>query len=280
MISQKLAITIVHHIPGRVRLRLSHAPVNLERIEKAVKQHAGIHSVTYTSITRSVLIIFDTAEVKKEEIIIRVALSLSLDYGVVPVRILAEPERKEISDSAFYTGLLLGAALVDRLVRRNQEKSILQWIAGLGTTAAVVEHGLSEVNQRGNFDPEVLSVVYLLTAMTRGDFLPAAIFTWMTTFGRHLVHVPAGGVEVRPVEFADKESGKPNYELVVSPDQPQPNWKTISTLLPNIIAGTVTGRSEFGQNTMLESIRNVSKLHNEVLEGLGDMRSGMPLWIR
>ena len=274
----KPAVTIVHELPGRLRLRLSHPPRELDRMEASVGTHAGIRSVAYSPVTRSVLVQFDPQEVTREEIVVRVGLSLALDYGPAPVRILAQPEVREMSDSAFYSGLLLGTALVARLLPGEEKtRLLLDWGASLGTIGAVLQHGLIEVNRRGNFDPEVLSAVYLITALIRGNFLPAALFTWATTFGRHLLQGPAPGVELRPVQAARPDTEAPFYEVVVAPDHPEPDRMNLFRLLPTTLMRALGGT---GPGNLIEEIRQVAQLHGEVLEGLGELRRGIPLRIR
>ncbi len=274
-------LTIVHELPGRLRLRVSRPLDAPKRFEASVKGHDGILCVAYTPVTRSILVRFDCQKVTKEEMIIRVGLSLALAFGSMPIRIFAEPDRHELSDSAFYSGFLLVIALVNRVVNRQYKSgSWLEWIVGIGTAWSVLEHGVSEVKERGNFDPEVLSAVYLVTSLIKGNFLPAAIFTWLTTFGRHLVHMPAAGIELRPLEFADEKAENPYYEVVISPISPVSEKRMLLSLLPSLVKYAATGKGEGGRGNLLEDIRNVSELHGEMLEGLDGLRGGIPLKIR
>ena len=66
-------VTVIHKLPGRIRLHLSVAPKDHQRMIASVKDHEGFESMTYTPETRSVLINFDPGCVKREEILIRVA---------------------------------------------------------------------------------------------------------------------------------------------------------------------------------------------------------------
>ena len=62
-----------------------------------------------------------------------------------------------------------------------------KWLSILTTLTAVTEHGWEELNQRGSFYPEVMSVVYLLNSLTSGKTLQASALAWGLTFGRHLL---------------------------------------------------------------------------------------------
>jgi hypothetical protein len=274
-------VTIVHSLAGRVRFRLSHPVADAEALEDAVRQHAGIESVRYTPATRSLLVHHEPGQVAREEIAVRVGLALSLAHGTVPVRLLTEPEAHETSDLAFYSGFTLVAAMATRVLRIEAAAvRRLDWAAGLATAGAVLEHGWRELRRRGNFDPEVLSLVYLLTRLVRGNLLPAAIFTWATTFGRHLVRRPSSGVELRPVQTSSPGDGPPHYEVVVGPDASGSDKMDLFRLLPAVAKYALTGRAGQGGPRLLEEIRSVSRLHGEVLEGLGSLRRGIPLRIR
>ena len=276
------SITILHKIPGRIRMRLSCHPKDIEQMRRAVKGHEGILSLKYTPVTRSLLIHFETDKVSRQEIVLRVALCLSRDNGLAPVRVLACPEQKEMSDSAAYAGMLLIVALLTRLGSWNtQSRSLLDWSAALGTTGAALKHGLEELQSQGNFHPETLSVVYLISAMTRGNLLPAAIFTWATTFGRHLLHLPPQGIQLRAIELAGSNPENPHYEVVISPDQNAPNDSMLLfRLLPSVVMDSLGWGAGGAHMSMLDEIRELSRRHGEVLEGLGEIRDGITVRIR
>jgi hypothetical protein len=53
--------------------------------------------------------------------------------------------------------------------------------------AAVVEHAYQELQLRGSFDPEVMSVVYLINSIGKTNSFQASLVAWAATFGRHLI---------------------------------------------------------------------------------------------
>jgi hypothetical protein len=273
-------VTIVHELRGRLRLRLSHPIADHPRLTRVIAEHVGIEHVRYTAISRSVLVTYDPTHVSPEEIVIRTAMSLSIEQGHAAVRILARPPSRELSDSAFYAGICLLAALGLRLVRMDKAGgATMDWVASLGTAGAALEHGWSEYRARGNFDPEVLTVTYLLTALMRGNALPAAVFTWITTFGRHLAHVPPPGVEVRPIKLGGDEDA-PRYEVVVAPDRAGPDKMTFFGMIPSMVLNALTGSPPGKRASLLDEIRRVSNMHDQVLEGVSDFRHGIPLRVR
>ena len=266
-------VTVYHRLPNRVRLRLSHPLKDVERLYSSIESHEGLEKIEYTDITKSILLIFDSRQVSLEEIMVRIALCLSLDYGKANVRVLGCPEYHEMSDSTWYSALLLITALTSRLLGQNSTTNTLSFIAGIGTAGAVVGHALQEVEERGNFDPEVLSVVYLVTSMLRGNTLPAAVFTWATTFGRHLFALPARGVEIKPMSL-DEAGG---IEVVVSPDSTPPARAEMLGLVPSLFKYFISGG---GDNHLIDQLQEASRVHGEVLEGLGTFRNGIPIKFR
>ena len=273
-------VTITHELPGRLRLRLSHALRDPRRFCRVIDEHVGIEETRYSAITRSVLVHYDSDQVSPEEIVIRAAMSLSIEQGHAATRVLARPQRRAIGDRAFYSGLSILAAIGLRFVRTDKGGgATMDWIASLATAGAALEHGWSEYRDRGNFDPEVLTVTYLLTALMRGHALPAAVFTWVTTFGRHLVDIPSAGVEVRPIRVGGDDDA-PRYEVVVAPDSAAPDKMTWLGMLPTMAVNALSGAPPGKRAGMLDEIRRVSNMHNEVLEGVSDFRHGIPLRIR
>ena len=55
------------------------------------------------------------------------------------------------------------------------------------TLTAVVEHAYQELHTRGSFDPEVMSVVYLINAIGKPNGFQASLLAWIVTFSRHLL---------------------------------------------------------------------------------------------
>ena len=271
------SVTLEHELPGRLRLRLSHPLRKAERMRRMLAEHAGVVQVRYTPASRSVLVYYGPADVSAQEIVIRVAICLALEHDNAAVRVLARPQTRAWTDTAFYAGLALLAALAFRVGGWTMTGSrTLDWVASLGTAGAALEHGWLEVRRQGNFDPEVLTVTYLLTAMLRGNPLPAAIVTWLTTFGRHLVQLPAPGIELRPVEIG-ADGDIPRFEVVVAPDSVAPDKMTFFGMLPTLLVTALTGPPPHGN--LIEEIRRVSRMHDRVLEASGGFR-GIPLQIR
>ena len=275
---EKLLLTIVHTVPGRVRLVLSRHPRDIGRMREEVKGHEGISDLDYTEITRSLVIRFEPAHIGHEEIVLRVALSLSRDYELAPVHILAKPDPQDLTEWSWYSGMLLIAAFVSRL--GNWTSPVLDRFAAFGTAAAVVQHAWQDFHREGNLHPEALSLVYMITSVNKSNFMSATALTWITTFGRHLVNLPATGVQMRAVKIPGNDEHDSRYQITISLDESSRTDKMLLfRLLPSVIMDAV-GWDRSERLSMLDKIRELSKNHGKVLEGLGDLRDGITLRIR
>jgi hypothetical protein len=269
-------IVIVHRLPGRLRLRLSHALREPERLLATVTGHEGLDSIVYTHITRSVLAQFDPVRLPEEEILLRVALALGLDAGAVPVRVTGAGGGDRMTSSAWVAGALLLAAAGMRIVRRPEsQRARWEWLAAMSTVGAVLHHGWQELDERGYFDPEVLTLAYLASAFLRGNLLRAAAVTWGATFGRHLLQERGQGIVVRPVMTGGRDGDPDRYEIAVSPETGAASGRQrIVTLLRALLGYIMAGA---GGRDLLGDMRRVSHVHGEVLEGMGWMPDGIPL---
>jgi hypothetical protein len=268
-------ITVLHELPGRLRVKLSLPPLKPKSMEKAVRDHEGIALVKYTPITRTVLLQFDPQFVSREELVVRIAVFLSLENNNIPVHVFSQPQKEEMSDFAFYSAVLLAMGFVSKYILKTSKYNVVtEWAAGVGTAYAVLDHGLGEIKETGVFHPEVLSLSYLLISMIRGNFLPAAAFTWITTFGRHLINLPEAGVEIRPVASQEKTG---EVEVSITPIRSEANKAAMLSLVPAALKYAVTGDASGLQGTLIDEIREVATSHENVLDRLGKFKDGIPI---
>ena len=274
-------LRIIHQIPGRIRLKMNILPQDSTKMEKTVSSHPGILEVKISTHTRSLLLRFESDLISQEELIIRAAVFLSLENDFCPVRIYSDIDVKELSNMSFLSGFFIVGALGVKLFRRfSKVHQILDWIAGISTAYSILDHGHRELKERGNFDPEVLSVVYLLMAFIQGNHLSASLFTWVATFGRHLLEMPSKNVEIFP-EKIGKNKKNDQYEVVIKPINQLPGKQMLFKFLPALIMQSSMGDSaRVLQGTLLDEIKKVSKDHGEVLEGFGQLQNGMPIRIQ
>jgi len=270
-------LTIVHALPGRVRVRLSAPPADPQRLVEAVREHEGMGAIRYTPVTRSVLVRHDPREIVREEVVLRIATAWAIDLGGEPVRVLAQPERHDFSNLSLLSAGLIAASLVSRLGRGAGATPLLERAAGLSTAAAVAEHAWRDVREEGAIHPEVLSIGYLVSAFIRGNFFKASVITWFTTFGRHLLDAPRRGVRVTPVPIREGSDEEPQYEIRVSRDMDLPERERIVGSIQALLKFAITGGAAHGERNLVDELRDVSRIHGEVVEGLGQTRHGMPL---
>jgi len=275
-------LRIIHQLPGRVRLKLDILPKDPSQMEKIVKGHPGIQEIRLSPLTKSLLLKFEPETITQEELIIRVAVYLALENNFSSVRVFSDVEVREMSNMAFMSGFFIVFALGGKLFRRFMRvQNVLDWTAGISTAISIFDHAHGELKERGNFDPEVLSIVYLLSAFMQGNLLPAALFTWIATFGRHLLEMPAKNVEISPREIQTKSGKKSQYEVVIKPINQLPGKQMLFKLLPAVIMQTSMGDSaRVLQGTLLDEIKKVSHDHGDVLEGFGQLQNGMPIRIQ
>lgn len=265
------AVTILHALPGRFRLSLLWPPKNIEKFEKGVMGHAGIYSVRYTPITRSILIYYNPSEVDASEILIRVALSVSLDYDLIPVEISTKPVEKGLGVFDHYAGMSLLVAWVARFMKMSKNaQNILTWNAALSTIGAIVNHAWIELKNRGVYDPEVVSVTYLLSSMFKENLLPVATGTWITTFGRHMGEPDGESMVLKAFKVYGKEQENTYYDVGIIPKKNILYRRNdLIKSIVGIMMKTIGKEKNVRQERWMKQIRNVSRSHGDILEGLG-----------
>ncbi|QQQ86887.1 hypothetical protein JHD53_01970 [Peptacetobacter hiranonis] len=202
-------IVIAHKIKGRIRIKLSHPLRNGEELMKNLVKKDEIYKANYTDITKSILIEYNPYRISEDEVIIRVIALYSKSYDMIPIRLIYESKKKNLPPMACYSLAMLGIGGISKYITMNQQISdFINW-AVVGTTiGAIGEHAYNEVNERGYFDPEVVSVMYLINSVTKGEFLLPSAVTWLTTFGRHLIELSYGGLMISVREFKNRDGNK------------------------------------------------------------------------
>ena len=211
-------IVIAHKIKGRIRIKLSHPLRNGEELMKTLIKKDEIYKANYTDITKSILIEYNPYRIAEDEVIIRVIALYSKSYDMIPIRLIYESKKKNLPPMACYSLAMLGIGGISKYIAMNQRISdFINW-AVVGTTiGAIGEHAYNEVNERGYFDPEVVSVMYLINSVTKGEFLLPSAVTWLTTFGRHLLELSYGGLMISVREFKNRDGNK-YFDVSVNTD--------------------------------------------------------------
>ncbi len=265
-------ITVVHSLPHRRRLRLSEAPENIAKFLMQVRDHDGIGQLEFNSVSRSLLVHFDPQKVHGEEIMMRIAVALSEQKGLVPVYLLPGPAHARIPAEAWLSGaVLLGAYGLYLGTGRSQPRTA-EWVGGLATAAAVFEHARQEKHQQGTVDPEVWTLLYLLFALWRGRTLRAALITWLTVFGRHLTRYAQGAIEIKPRQSGPRREDV-TFEVVLRSGIASSDGVSMTGQWVQAVVGVLGGQA----GRFVGELQQVVRLHDQVLHGMGRFQKGMPV---
>lgn len=178
-----LHFEILHALPGRLRVRLE-KPVASDAIFRNVP---GVLRCSYNPRIHTLLIEYDPDTVSEDALIVRLAGIYAVERQTKLLHI------KRSEEKGFSMGPTGGMALaligLDGLMKLSgtQLAGISGWFSTGATLAAVVEHGYQELQTRGSFDPEVMSIIYLINAIGKTNTFQASLLAWIVTFGRHLV---------------------------------------------------------------------------------------------
>lgn len=178
-----LHLEVLSAIPGRIRVQL----------EKSIEDGApfarieGVTSCRYNARIRTILCRYDPQSICEEEIIVRMGAVYAGLTGTALMHIKRSEEKGFSMAASGYLSLIcigLDGALT---LMGSTLTQFSRWLSVGTTLTAVVEHGYKELHVRGSFDPEVMSVVYLLNAIGKDNGVQASLLAWIATFGRHLI---------------------------------------------------------------------------------------------
>ena len=166
-----LHVEVLSAIPGRLRLALE-KPITSEAPFLKVE---GVRACRYNP------------RIGEEELISRLG---AVYAGIVSTELLhvrrSEEEGFSMAPSGFLALACIG--LDGAMTMMASPLTVFtRWLSAGATLAAVVEHGYQELHARGSFDPEVMSVVYLINSIGKPNGFQASLLAWIVTFGRHLI---------------------------------------------------------------------------------------------
>lgn len=215
---KKLSVTIVHKLPHRVRVKLSHKIKNIESFRKNLATGGDEIQIKYSPISRSVIALFDVEKISLQEAIYKVVTAYSIDNGMMPVKLLDGIQQRAIDSFAIYSGASIIMAGINRLLNRNglglQEK--MNWFSIGMTSVAIVEHAYKETTRKGVFDLEILPALYLIKSFINTPRLSIVAMTWLTTFGRHMFATNNNAKEVKLFRIKNKKENRYCYIANVS----------------------------------------------------------------
>ena len=178
-----LHFEILHALPGRLRVKIE-KPVESEQLFRNV---TGVIHCSYNPKIQTLLIEYDTEAVSMDKLIVRLAAVYACEKRTKLLHIKHSEEKR--FTMAPTGGLALALIGLDGLLKLTgaQLAGISGWLSTGATLAAVVEHGYQELQLRGSFDPEVMSIIYLINSIGKTNTFQASLLAWVVTFGRHLI---------------------------------------------------------------------------------------------
>lgn len=181
-------IYMVHEIEGRFRVKISHPILNIEEAESFIKEVEGVISFTYNNKIKSILINYNPNIAYIEDIIVKIALLMKKLYGFHKIKFISNCKKNYMPSFSYYSLASICCSKLMKIIGINSVgQEFLNWIT-IGTTiGAITQHAYMEINEKGTIDPEVMSIMYLINSIGKGNMTEASLVTWITTFGRHIV---------------------------------------------------------------------------------------------
>lgn len=275
---KNLGVTIVHSIPGRTRLRLQRPPRDVKHFIEKVSRHEGIEEIRFNPVTLSLLVRYRPSLVSSIEITVRVAISLSIEYKNRQVAIEYQQKGRSLTGIDYYAvSSLFGATLSQVIAKDAMLSTALRYNAGYSTLFAVLRHAANEVRKEGIYDPEVISVVYLINSLVKGNYLPASAITWFVTFGRHLLLPTKENCMLEATPIVD-ENNKEYIEVIVRPTLDNELDNNPLKLLVVILGRMIGLNVGTHYHSIMEQIEQMARKHGNVLEGMN--KKPGPVYLR
>ncbi len=176
-------LEVLSAIRGRIRLQLERSISSIQPLQRL----EGIRSCRYNPRINTLLCEYDPATISEDALLVRIGAIYAAQTNA---RLLHIRHSEEAGFSMAPSGglALLCIGLDGALSLAGSSLTMFsRWLSTGATLAAVVEHGYQELHVRGSFDPEVMSVVYLINSVGKPGAVRASLLAWIITFGRHLI---------------------------------------------------------------------------------------------
>ncbi len=176
-------LEVLSAIRGRIRLQLEKPAASAEAFQKI----PGVLGCRYSPRIRTLLCEYDPNLISEDQLLIRLgaAYAAQTDARLLHIK-HCEEQDFSMAPSGYLALLFIGldGALS---IAGSPLTAFTRWLSTGATLAVVVEHGYQELHVRGSFDPEVMSVVYLINSVGKPGAVRASLLAWIITFGRHLI---------------------------------------------------------------------------------------------
>lgn len=186
---KKLILTVLHRLPNRVRIKLFTPIKDTKQFYLNLKNDLDYLELRYNKITNTLILNFNLNEITAQEIIYRVGMNLSIENGLIPIKINEESVYRPVSSLTLYSLSSIIISSLNVLMNKkdiNLQKSMNVFSMSL-TLISVLEHIKQDFKHKGTIDIEVLPAFYLIKNFFDEYKLSSVLIVWLTTFGRHLL---------------------------------------------------------------------------------------------
>jgi len=258
----KPSITVLHRLPNRIRFQLSESINNIEEFKKTMMEDKLVVLFRYNPLLNTLLIRFDSSKTNYKKIKFNLIVAISKDNYLKAVKFFEKEKDKAVTHLMLESGLLILAAGANKFFNKGSilQARVEKLAAGL-TVGAVSIHGVSEIRRNGVFDPEVMSILYLINSILNKNYLASSAVTWIGTFGRHLLnllHFSRDGKEYKVLKENIKDNSRPTYHVVISQNK---NVTNVDDLIRNLFNRDNKKVSQFGSYVVLGSNSSEQDAH-------------------
>ncbi len=176
-------LEVLSAIRGRIRLQLEKPAASAEAFQKI----PGVLGCRYSPRIRTLLCEYDPNLISEDQLLIRLGAAYAAQTDARLLHIKHCDEQGFSMAPSGYLALLFIGLDGALSIAGSPLTAFTRWLSTGATLAAVVEHGYQELHVRGSFDPEVMSVVYLINSVGKPGAVRASLLAWIITFGRHLI---------------------------------------------------------------------------------------------
>ncbi len=214
-------IIVLHSLPNRIRLHFSEPPFRSNDVVESLLELEGVTACSYSVVTRNILIYFTPSKTSLLDVLKHIVLSLSAQYCMRRVCVKVH-DRYKLSSLSYLALISIGGISIVRFLKIGSFFNVVPTRAieyGIATMTglAVFEHAAIEINRTGIFDPEAFSVLYLFTQIKEGHPIKGAFWTWIASFGRHLVPISQSNhITFKVIEGVDYKTAEKYTDIVTT----------------------------------------------------------------
>lgn len=198
-------VDVVFSTSGRLRIRVQTRPEDPLNILNKLKRKNEITKGSFNNIINTFTFEYEREEsdVNANRLLLNFCGLYAQSIGVNSLKLNYKlPSKNTMGYSSFVSlaFILADLGLNFMGVRSNvgglQYRNFIRWSAVVTSIGAIFEHGYKELSENGAFDPEVMSIMYLLNSINKNGVVPeegtvvglySPIIAWLLTFGRHIL---------------------------------------------------------------------------------------------